>query len=250
MLLDLKNLSKKYSINPSGIIHIGAHTGEEISLYEGLFKKDIEKHLFEPQQRLFKILSDKYYDTKNINLYNYACGEETGELLMNISSNDGASSSILEPKIHLEIHPDVEFNNKEVIKIKQLDKFNIHNSDFLNIDVQGYELNVLKGGKETLSRIKYIVLEINRDEVYKDVALVEEIDSFLNVHNFLRVSTKYAYDTLPWGDALYIKKDFLTKKQKLYSYIKIFIYKRKVLYMLYILIRKIIWNFYYLLTTK
>ena len=242
MLLDLKSLSKKYSITPSGIIHIGAHSGEEIALYEQLFKKDIKIHLFEPQKKLFKTLSYKYNDKKNINLYKYACGEQTGELTMYISSNEGASSSILEPKLHLEIHPDVEFNNKEVVQVEQLDKFKIHNSDFLNIDVQGYELNVLKGGKETLSRTKYIVLEINREEVYKDVALVEEIDSFLKVYNFLRVSTKYAYDTLPWGDALYIKKDFLTKKHKLYSYIKIYIYKRKALYMSYIWIRKIIWN--------
>jgi len=244
MLLDLKSLSEKYSITPSGVIHIGAHTGEEIALYEELFKKDIEVHLFEPQKKLFKILFEKYNDTKNINLYKYACGEKTGELTMYISSNEGASSSILEPKLHLEIHPDVEFNNKEVVQVEQLDKFKIHNSDFLNIDVQGYELNVLKGAKETLSKIKFIVLEINREEVYKDVALVEEIDSFLKVYNFLRVSTKYAYDTLPWGDALYVKKDLLTKKQILYSYSKKFIYKRKFLYMSYILIRKSIWNFF------
>lgn len=242
MLLDLKNLSKKYSINPSGVIHIGAHTGEEMTLYEELFKNDIEFHLFEPQKRLFKILHDKYKDTKNINLYKYACGEETGELSMNIASNDGASSSILEPKLHLEIHPDVEFTSKEVVPIEPLDNFKIHNSDFLNIDVQGYEMNVLKGGQQTLSRIKFIILEINREEVYKDVALVEEIDSFLEVHNFLRVSTKYAYDTLPWGDALYVKKEFLTKKQILYGYTKKLIYKRKLLYMSYILIRKSIWK--------
>ena len=244
MLLDLKSLSKKYSINPSGVIHIGAHTGEEIALYEELFNKDIEIHLFEPQKKLFKILTDKYYDTKNINLYKYACGEETGELTMHISSNEGASSSILEPKLHLEIHPDVEFNNKEVVQVEQLDKFKIHNSDFLNVDVQGYELNVLKGGEETLSRINFIVLEINRDEVYKDVPLVEEIDSFLKGHNFLRVSTKYAYDTLPWGDALYVKKDLLTKKHILYGYIKKYIYKRKAFYMSYIWIRKSVWNFF------
>ena len=59
------------------------------------------------------------------------------------------SSSILEPKLHLEIHPDVEFSDKEVIQVEQLDKFKIHNSDFLNIDVQGYELNVLKGKRNT-----------------------------------------------------------------------------------------------------
>jgi len=39
ILLDLKSLSKKYSITHSGVIHIVAHSGEEIALYEDLFKK-------------------------------------------------------------------------------------------------------------------------------------------------------------------------------------------------------------------
>ena len=134
---------------------------------------------------MFKTLSDKYNDKKNINLYKYACGEQTGELTMYISSNEGASSSILEPKLILEIHPDVEFSDKEVIQVEQLDKFKIHNSDFLNIDVQGYELNVLKGEKKnTLKDKVHSTRNKQGRSLQKDVALVEEIDSFLKVYNF------------------------------------------------------------------
>ena len=37
----VSSFSKKFSITPSGIIYLGAHSGEEIALYEQLFKIDI-----------------------------------------------------------------------------------------------------------------------------------------------------------------------------------------------------------------
>ena len=80
--------------------------------------------------------------------------------------------------------------------------------DFINIDVQGYELNVFKGAVHTLKNIKYIMSEVNRDEIYKNCARVEQLDVFLGGYNFKRVSTTWdnpcGVDT--WGDAFYIKQ--------------------------------------------
>jgi FkbM family methyltransferase len=202
MLLNLKILVKKYKIKTSGVIHIGAHEGEEVEAYQQIFGMDIPIHLFEPNKKYFEIIKSKYRDSKNIKFYEYGCGEEPQDLELNIASNDGASSSILEPKLHLEIHPDVEFTSKEVIEVRTLDSFNIIDSNFLNIDIQGYELKALKGSLNTLSKIRYIYIEVNKKEVYKNGPLVHEIDTFLEKFGFIRVSTKYAYDTLPWGDAL------------------------------------------------
>tara|TARA_B100001057_G_C22630199_1_gene864091 strand:- start:202 stop:948 length:747 start_codon:yes stop_codon:yes gene_type:complete len=242
MLLNLKNLVIKYSIQPSGIIHIGAHTGEEVDTYNKYFKNNLSIHLFEPQDKYFKILKDKYSNIKNIKLYNFACGERKEKLNLNVASNDGVSSSLLKPKIHLEIHPDVQFNIKEKVSVDKLDNFNINDSDFLNIDVQGFELKVLNGAKHTLPKINYIYLEINKEEVYESAPMIGEIDEFLSKFNFIRVSTKYAYDTLPWGDALYLNLNKLTNIQILKSKLKKFIYSKKNLYELYIYFRRIFWK--------
>ena len=242
MLLNLKTLVKKYAIKTSGVIHIGAHEGEEVLPYKQIFDMDIPMHLFEPQKKYFEILKSKYQDSKNIKLHEYGCGEKPEEQQLNISSNDGASSSILEPKIHLDIHPDVKFTSKEVVNIRTLDSFNIIDSNFLNIDIQGYELKALKGSLNTLIKIKYIYMEVNKREVYKDCPLVQEIDSFLDKFGFIRVATKYAYDTLPWGDALYINQEELKKFQIMKSRIKIFIYDVNFLYLVYINLRKLYWK--------
>jgi FkbM family methyltransferase len=242
MLLNLKTLVKKYTIKTSGVIHIGAHEGEEVLAYKQLFDNDIPIHLFEPQQKYFEIIKSKYQDSKNIKLYKYGCGEKLQEQQLNIASNDGASSSILEPKLHLEIHPDIKFTSKEVINIRTLDSFGIEDTNFINIDIQGYELKALKGSINTLLKIKYIYIEVNKREVYKNCPLVQEIDSFLDKFGFIRVATKYAYDTLPWGDALYIKQEELKKSQIMKSRIKIFIYDVNFLYIVYISLRKLYWK--------
>jgi hypothetical protein len=72
------------------------------------------------------------------------------------------------------------------------------------MDVQGYELEVLKGATETLKRVDYVYCEVNRDEVYEGNAYVEELDEFLSSYGMERVET--SWEGQIWGDALYIKK--------------------------------------------
>ena len=57
----------------------------------------------------------------------------------------------------------------------QLDTF-LNEKDlynFINIDVQGYELEVFKGSVEFLKTIDYIMTEVNRDELYKNCPMIE-----------------------------------------------------------------------------
>ena len=72
------------------------------------------------------------------------------------------------------------------------------------MDVQGYELEVLKGSVETLKHVDYLMCEVNRAEVYEDCCMVNEIDSFLLPYGLERVET--TWDGHTWGDAFYAKK--------------------------------------------
>jgi hypothetical protein len=81
--------------------------------------------------------------------------------------------------------------------------------DYLNIDVQGYELEVLKGIRN-LDEIKYIKTEVNRKELYKNCVLVDDLDRYLAQYNFVRVKTIWWQLTVPWGDAIYINKNLLS----------------------------------------
>ena len=75
----------------------------------------------------------------------------------------------------------------------------------MNIDVQGYELEVFKGGKKTLEKIDYVYCEVNRGEMYEGNPLIEELDVHLGEYGFERVETHWPETWYKWGDALYIK---------------------------------------------
>jgi FkbM family methyltransferase len=202
MLLDFKNLIKKYNMRITGVIHIGAHYGQEHSLYEDESITNIV--YFEPLSENYKILKENVGDKSVI--FNCALGNETKKIMMYVeSAKQGMSSSILKPKIHVDQYPHIVFNNTEEVEMKKLDEidFNFSKFNLINIDVQGYELEVFKGAKKTLDDIDYIISEINRDEVYENCAKVEEVDIFLGQFGFERVETDWAGYT--WGDALYIK---------------------------------------------
>jgi FkbM family methyltransferase len=204
MLLDLINLKEKYNLDIKGVIHIGAHFGQEYETYE---KLNIDKIIFfEPHPKSFSVLYNKLNNKKNIKLINCALGNQEGTIDMNIElANNGQSNSLLIPKKHLEQYPHIKFIDKIKVEINKLDNFLTEDFqyNFINIDVQGYELEVFKGSQKTLTHIDYIMTEINRDEVYENCVQINELDEYLNNLGFIRVETSWAGGT--WGDAFYIK---------------------------------------------
>ena len=52
---------------------------------------------------------------------------------------------MLSPEIHLVVQPDINFVDTEEIQIKRFDSLDLDTLNFLTLDVQGFELEVLKG---------------------------------------------------------------------------------------------------------
>jgi len=205
MLISFTNLRRKYNMSINGVVHIGAHYGEEIQEYvdNGIQKITV----FEPLSKNFDVLSQRLQNVNaDIQGYQVALGSKKGTATMYLSSNEAQSSSILKPKEHLEHHPDVSFDGTEEVEVDTLDTFDIGKSNFINIDVQGYELEVFKGGQKTLEQIDYVYCEVNRGEMYEGNPMVEELDEFLGEYGFQRVETHWPETWYKWGDALYIKK--------------------------------------------
>jgi FkbM family methyltransferase len=206
-LMNFDNLVKKYNLNISGVIHIGAHYGDEVFEYIDNGIQNIT--LFEPLSENFSILERNLKNVNaNIDAYQVALGSKEKTSKMYISSNDAQSSSLLKPKEHLNQYSYITFEQSdEEVEVKTLDSFNIQNANFINIDVQGYELEVFNGAKETLKKIDYIHSEVNVDEMYENNAFIDELDKFLSDYNFERVETYWPDSSkLGWGDAFYIKK--------------------------------------------
>jgi len=202
MLLDLIGLIKKYNMKIKGVIHIGSHHGQENNLYNLIGINN--RIFFEPLASNFSVLE------KNIGseytLVKKALGNENKKVSMYVEkANSGQSSSILKPMLHLKQYPNIVFNDTEIVDMIRLDSFeeDLTNYNFIVIDVQGYELEVFKGAKNTLENIDYIISEINRDELYENCAKIEQLIEFLSNYGFEFIEHNWVGGT--WGDGLFIK---------------------------------------------
>jgi len=208
MLLDFNSLVSKYDMNITGIIHIGAHHGDEYDVYK---EYDSIKHMlfFEPDKDSFKRLNSKTQDDDRAILVNSALGPFSCKMEMyKETANKGQSNSLLEPHLHKTQYPKIVFDSTYEVKVHPLDKYEPSKVfNMINIDVQGFELEVFRGAKNTLNNIQYVMTEVNRAELYKNCCMVEELDEFLCKYGFERKETTWEGDT--WGDALYIKNETL-----------------------------------------
>lgn len=204
MILDLHKLVHKYSLNIRGVLHIGAHYGEEYDTYAQLGVKDMI--FFEPVPSNFKVLAERIGDSAII--HNVALGNKVGEVEMYVEdANEGQSCSVLNPVLHLQQYPHIHFNKKVTVPINKLDAYMLEPEKYnmINMDVQGYELEVLKGGTEFLHHIDYIMAEVNREEVYQDCAKIDQLIEFLSPYGFELVEVNWAGVT--WGDGFFIKNN-------------------------------------------
>ena len=187
----------------NGVLHVGAHEGLEIEHYKDYNFNKI--YFFEPQKNIYQKLLNNVSQYDNVECFNFALGSENKLDYINKSKgNDGLSSSILKPDLHLKVQPSIKFDNKEEIEIKRYDSLKIQQVNFLTLDVQGYELEVLKGFGQELKNLKFIFTEINTKFLYKENALVKDLDNYLSDYGFIRVFTNvdcFKY----YGDALYVK---------------------------------------------
>ncbi len=203
---DTKYLIKRYGLEVASACHIGAHKGDEIPFY---LEADIKKAIFiEPLSANFEELKKRISGLDNYSCVQSAVGASACEVMMNLSSNDLQSSSVLTPKVHLSEAPHVTFQDTELVSMNTLDAIleDFGSVDLAIIDVQGYELEVLRGATRSLSEINYIFVEVNRAETYTDCAQIEDIDLFLARHNLSRTLTRWWG---AWGDALYVRNSLL-----------------------------------------
>jgi len=202
MLIDLGELIKKYNLNIKGVIHVGAHELEELSIYK---KYNIN------ESNIIWFEANPYLANKNKhrNVIHAAISDINDEELTLHITNNGQSSSLLELDKHAEYYPHI-INIEEIkVKTKRLDSL-IHDFDkynMINIDIQGCELMALKGLGDNIKKLEYLYLEVNEEHLYKDCPLVGDIDEYVKQFGFYRLETSMT--DKGWGDAFYMKYDKL-----------------------------------------
>jgi len=207
MLIPFGNIYTKYKMNIHGILHIGAHHCEELGPY---MKYGVPKNKIiwvEANPDLVNLIKKRDPD---IIIKNYLITDKDQQNYEFKITNNSQSSSIYDFGTHSYFYPTISFIDTKNLVSARVDtiykKENIpaNFANFLNIDIQGAELLALKSMNDILDNFDYLYLEVNKDYVYKNCCLVEEIDDYVQKYNFKRVETKWNLNH-GWGDALYIK---------------------------------------------
>ncbi len=202
---------KKYLKEVRGVLHVGAHTGQELDMYETEgFTRVV---WFEPNNKIFPILQANIAEYNNHQAFNIGIHDTLQKATLHISSNNGESSSLLDLGTHKRHYPRIRYVSDQEITLVRMDDFLQVNSidigefNFLNVDVQGVELNVMKSFGDLLGKLDYIYTEVNEEELYIGLDLFPEIDRYLHAFRFRRVAL---YMTpKKWGDAFYVKTNLL-----------------------------------------
>lgn len=60
--------------------------------------------------------------------------------------------------------------------------------DFIKIDTQGSEVDILKGGKSLVERAKYVLLECSVEPYNQDAPLIEDVKAFMQQINYQEIA--------------------------------------------------------------
>jgi FkbM family methyltransferase len=224
MLIPVSELVQDYNVKPSGILHVGAHVAEESIEYEKYF--NVPVLWIEAQPKLCLELK-KILNPKSNTIVEACIFDKNDELLtLNVSSNS-QSTSILNFGTHADVYPDVFVSEKIAVRTKRLDKIleGREIPDFINLDIQGTELNALKSLGDLINKVQVIYTEVNKRHLYEGCNLVKEMDEYLKIFGFKRITTRWMFRA-GWGDALYVSSKNRSRsfRQFVRSQIRLFKY--------------------------
>ena len=160
-------------------LDVGAHDGEfGVSLRHGGFAGTVVS--FEPIEHHFRRLQSHAAADGDWRCVRAAIGEQEGSVEINVSGNDGFSSSIREmTERHHQGEPSSAYVRKEEVDLLPLDDAvpaDLREQGFfLKVDTQGFETEVLNGASRTLSQCRVVELELGFVELYAGQALFADL---------------------------------------------------------------------------
>lgn len=213
MLIDFNTVYsflKEHDRTPRGVFHVGAHECEEKEAYasHGISEKNMV--WVDGNEEIVKRMRERGVQ----NIY-HALVDETERNVTFYITNNGQSSSILEMGTHAKMYPHIQVVEQRPARtttiqaLQEKESIDFTNLNFWNFDIQGVELQALKGAGDLLKYADALYLEINTDEVYKNCSKLTEVDEYLMKRGFLRVAISIYKNGRPegdgWGDALYMR---------------------------------------------
>lgn len=177
IMMFIKKYNSIYGIE--NVIDVGANFGYHTLLFSRETKGKV--YAFEPQIQNFLLLRNNVNNNNlsNVDVYNFACGDEEIDVKM----------PIIETSMNTnmgDFTPNQTFGyNYTLVKTVLIDNMGFPQIDFIKIDVQGWEKKVLAGAINTLRNYKpVLIVEFENFQLEKTKTTCEELFQFIRDNNY------------------------------------------------------------------
>ena len=178
MFILVKNF-KRRGYSPTLILDVGAYTGgwtsEIIKIYP-----NAKYIMFEAQPSKENSLKKLVQNNKNVSYYMGLLGSEIKKNIPFFLMETG-SSVLSENTEHLREETLLDMTTIDTL----LSKEQVNGSCLLKIDVQGFEIEVLKGASQTLKKVDLVLLEVSVLEYNEGSPLINDILQYMNEQGFI-----------------------------------------------------------------
>jgi FkbM family methyltransferase len=150
---------------------------------------------FEPLSKAFDALARTVATDSRWECHKLALGAQPGRAQLNVSGDLEASSVLQMLDRHLRHCPASAYVGVEEVEVATLDGLSrsvlpTDERTYLKLDVQGYELEVLRGAEELLDRIELVEAELSLVPLYDSGPLYREVIDYLDQRGFRLISVE------------------------------------------------------------
>ncbi len=156
-----------------GLLRIKGYTGKIIS--------------FEPIRAVYQRLAAKASADGNWETRNFALGAKPGHAMINVSRSSVYSSILPSTSAAVRFDDNAAVSHAEKIEVKRLDEISLDTAAgvLLKIDTQGFEREVLEGGRQILPKLKGILLELPIVHLYEGTWQFHDAIEFMSEAGFV-----------------------------------------------------------------
>ena len=183
-----KNVGWLQNMDIKTVMDVGANIGQSARMFHNILPNAFI-YSFEPLRDCFLQLRSNMADVSNFKAFNIALSNKDGKQDIWRNEFSPSSSFLKMRKLCKKNYPFTSHETIETVEVKTLDsivnELELKDNILLRIDVQGFEDKVLRGGMNTLSRVKVIIIETSFYELYEGQPLFPDIYDFLRKNGFV-----------------------------------------------------------------
>ena len=192
---------ERLNVHIKGIIHVGMWDFVEYGCYTKLVGNNVIGIEANPQ--VYKDMAKPVADKWGFKCFNEFLSDKDKEVRDFYFAGEGSSLYKGQPQWNKNVS--IKVQTKTLSTVIEENNIDMNGYDFLNIDAEGAEFDVLKGFEKYLDHINVIDLETSYDDRHRSGADHNTIVQWLSERGFELKEMSDSYQSQNWGDSVFAR---------------------------------------------